>query len=305
MAARKKKTNKKKTGKKAVAKRGTTALATSSWAERMALMAKDTGEREKPGGGGLWISTRNGEFSLGDDIIGDTMQVVVLDFAFDNALYGHVDKNDNFIPDDYDPNNPVTPTCFAISRVEDDLVPHDDCEDPQEQNCESCWANAWESGDKGKGKACKNSRRLVMVAADDLDDFSADSDVAYMRLPPASLQYWKSYANKLDKVKNLPPAGVITELTAERNPKGTGFVIKAVMVDEITDPGMQEVVGELLDNLGDDILMPYQKRAEEGEEKPVRGRRGASKKKVSNKKTPTKKRGSKKKASSRRPTRKY
>lgn len=59
-----------------------------SWEERMKAMAEQAAEREPLTGGCQWLSVRNGDFHYGDDVLGDAINVVVLDFSFDNAYYG-------------------------------------------------------------------------------------------------------------------------------------------------------------------------------------------------------------------------
>lgn len=265
-----------------------TALSTTSWEERMAAMAQTAGEREPLNGGNAWLSVGNdGNFHYGDDVLGDSIDVVVLDFAFDNAYYEEA----------YDPDNPATPACFALSREEGEQGPHEDSPEPQADTCEECWANQFGSAERGKGKACKNSRRLAVIAVDEEQDYtvSSDSEMAFVRLAPTSLKYWKSYVSKLTRVTGLPPMGVVTNLTLHPLPKGqAGYYVQPTMVTEVENPESQGALLELFEQLGDDLLTPYRAHEEE-EEKPIpRGRKKAPAKKAPAKKAPAKKAPAKK-----------
>lgn len=237
-----------------MARKENKSVVTKAFADRMREMANDAGNREQSSSSS-WISTKGGNFSIGEEDLGSVLQVCVLDFAFDNAYYEGA----------YDPSTPATPDCFAIAKNVDDMTPHEDASDPQEQNCEACWANQWESAETGRGKACKNSRRLALITAD--GGLEEDSDIAFLRLPPASLKAWGSYVNKLVKTAGLPPAAVVTELEIISNKDG-GYTIEPSMVTEITTPENQEIVLKAIDSLGDELLAGYPKHDDAEDEKP-------------------------------------
>lgn len=250
-----------------------------SWEERMKAMSEQAAEREPLTGGGQWLSVRNGDFHYGDDVLGDAINVVVLDFSFDNAYYGGRA---------FDPDVRDSPDCFAIGMDEEELAPHEDSPEPQADTCAECWANEFKSDNRGRGKACKNSRRLALVAVDEADGFTVadDSEMAFLRLSPASLKYWKSYVAKLTRVTGLPPAGVVTRLELEPIPNQSGSLIKPVLVQEIEDAESHAALMTLLDSLGDSLLQPYKAAAEEEAPKPARGGRRAPAKKAPAKKAP-------------------
>lgn len=286
MAARK------KTGVPATTTGGRAMTTGGSWKDRMKQMAEQATEREPLTGGGQWLSIRNGDFHFGDDVLGDTITVVVLDFSFDNAYYGGRP---------YDPDVPDSPDCFAVSFNEEEQAPHEDSPEPQAETCEECWANQWKSDERGKGKACRNARRLAVVAVDPESDYlvADDSELAFLRLPPTSIKFWKSYVAKLSRVTGLPPVGVVTELTLEPLEKGSGYSVRPTMVQEISDEDSQTALMAHLDAIGDELISPYRPAPEEEEAPaPRRGGRGnqrkAPAKKAPAKKAPTKKAPAKK-----------
>jgi hypothetical protein len=237
---------------------------TTSWADRMAAMAQRAVEREPVTGGSYIGVTGDGNFRYGDEVLGDTLSVVVVDFVFDNAYY---DKP-------YDPDNPQPPACFAIADNEEDLVPHESVPSPEDSACANCWANEFGSDSRQRGKACKNQRRLAVLAVDPENDFvvAPDSEVAILRLSPSSLKFWKSYVTKLARVTGLPPAGVVTELSLEAIKGQSGYMVKPIMVQEITDPASQDAVILHMEHVADLLHTPYNLEREEREEKPKRGR---------------------------------
>jgi hypothetical protein len=68
----------------------------------------------------------------------------------------------------YDPDEPQVPACYAL----DDVAPHPDAADPQSETCMECPKNKWGtaparpgSNVPGKGKACREGARLIVVPA--------------------------------------------------------------------------------------------------------------------------------------------
>lgn len=85
------------------------------------------------------------------------------------------------------------PDCFS----NDGVRPDDSVEKPQAKSCALCPNNQWGSkvGDKGnsKGKACQDSVRMAIAAADMIND------PMLLRVPPASIRALGEYGKMLDK----------------------------------------------------------------------------------------------------------
>jgi hypothetical protein len=212
--------------KNAVAPADPKAGAVVDWQAQLAAMAVATAEAEKPSGN--WVSFKSGILSIGGNPMkGNKVPVVVIHSVFENQWY----KNK------YDPNNPSPPHCFALSEQDEDLKPHPDSAEPQAATCAECPKNEWKSDpDGGKGKACKNVRRLAMIAASDIDepDHIKKTDVALAKLPVTSVKNWSSYANQIANVLKVPPLAVITEMSVEPDAK-TQFQVNFQLIDKITD----------------------------------------------------------------------
>ena len=221
---------------KALAKAGGKAVgAAKDYRQQLAEYAKADGARE-PAAGGNNISLAGGEFSLGGATIEAPMRVIVLDYVFENAWWDR----------DYDKDNPSPPACFAVNRAgEAELAPHETAPVPQADRCKDCERNVFGSAAKGRGKDCKNGRRLAVINADvkGLDaDYVKSAEIAYLRLPPTSLKLWKGYVKKLTDGLQLPLFAVITELTIDPDVDYT--VVVPQLGDEL--PGDQKLMQALI-----------------------------------------------------------
>jgi hypothetical protein len=230
------------------------------WQSQLASMAIETAAAEKPSGN--WVSFKGGQLTInGTSMPKNQVDCVVLQSIFENQLY----------EDRYDPNNPQPPICYAMSETDDDLKPHADSAKPQAESCEVCPNNVWGSDPGGgKGKACKNVRRLAIISATDLDvDKLPSAEVALAKLPVTSVKNWSTYASQIANVLKLPPLAVISNMSVEPDPK-TQFQVNFQLVDKITDGA---VIQALLNKRKDStplIFAPYDKptpRAEQQQRK--------------------------------------
>jgi len=201
------------------------------WQKQLNDMAIATAAAEKPSGN--WVSFKSGVLSIGgNQIKGNKIDIVVVQSVFENQWY----------KERYDAANPQTPHCFALAELDDDLRPHPDSAEPQSDTCEACPKNQWKSDpDGGKGKACKNVRRLAMVASADLAEIK-DAAVAIAKLPVMSVKNWSTYANQIANVLKLPPLAVITNMSVTPDVRSQ-FVVNFELVDRISDGA---VIQELL-----------------------------------------------------------
>lgn len=191
-----------------VEKKESTALA--NWEDRLAQFATEATQAEAAPAGSF-ITTRGGVLKWqGEAIAGNKIDVVVLDSIFEN----------NYYSEDFDPSNPSSPECYAFGHSEADLKPHPDAANPQHETCKGCPMNEFGSADRGKGKACKNVRRLTMISANPLTVEDAQTaEVAFMKLPVTSVKNWTNYVHTLNTVSKRPPFAVVTTVSATPDPK--------------------------------------------------------------------------------------
>jgi len=257
--------------KKSVA---TTGKELQSWDQELEGYAQNAIDKESGTGGGNYISTKNGNFTYKGDNIESPIPAVVLDSILDYAYYTTT----------YDDDKPTSPACFAIGIDEKTMQPHSDCAEPQSDLCHTCWANKYKSDDRGKGKACKNQRRLAVVNAEVLEDIDENAEIAMLRVSPTSLKYWSGYVKKIGTVLRRPPFAVVTEISIE--PEKSYHILKFNLRSKIPD-GMLGTMKKLMDQCQNDLSAGYPAFEEEIEEAP--------KKKLSRKATPKKKQVVKKK----------
>lgn len=187
-----------------MAKKKETGTAIVKWEEEFANLAKENAKNAKVAEG-KFLSFKSGRMSFGGaDVEDNELRCVIVGWAHHNAYY------DPSIP--YDPKNTATPICYATGIDEDEMMPHDSSPEPQNDGggCSTCPFNEFESAKAGKGKACKNSIRLALIAESDLEDIDA-AEVVYASIPPMSIKNWLVYVTKelRDKTKR-PHWAVVT-----------------------------------------------------------------------------------------------
>lgn len=148
------------------------------------------------------IQLKDKKFTLPDgQSSSGPLECIVLDFIWDMIHY----------PGVYNSNNPQKPDCFALGRETPEsglLKPHESVAKPQHSDCRDCPMNQWGSSPVGKGKACKNQRRLIVVPP----NFDETTDPMTMYVSPAGLKNFDKYVSRLRNEHGLLPVQVITEI---------------------------------------------------------------------------------------------
>lgn len=260
------------TAKKAVTKKTGTGMV--AWDEALAARANMAKKAEESVSTGSFISMKGGQMVYnGNAVPGNALDAVVIDSVLENQFFDGV----------YDPNTPQTPSCYAFGRDEDDMRPHEKVAEPFAETCAECPNNEFGSADTGRGKACKNVRRLALISADALDGGEQgieDATVAYLKVPVTSVKGWAGYVNTL-AATNKPPLAFVTEVAVVPD-AGTQFKVNFKAKESIEDG---ELIGALLakaDVVEQGIMFPYQpveaapaKPARQARAKPARAGRAA------------------------------
>jgi len=90
------------------------------------------------------------------------------------------------------------------------------------KNCSDCPHNQWGTSQKGgKGKACKNMRRLYILAE------GCDMPIV-MTLPPTSIAGWEEYKSAVLGVRRRSPGEVVTEFSLGTAANGNGIKYSVV-----------------------------------------------------------------------------
>lgn len=214
--------------------KGKTGTALVPWKERLATLAKDEEATIQIGEGMPIISTRGGEFTFRQTTLPEPLRVIIVDHCYENAFYEGA----------FDPDDRTLPDCFAVGRDVDELKPGTAAPHKQHAVCEGCPQNDFGSADTGKGKACKNGMRLLVLAAAQLKPgVVADNDLAMLRLPPTSLKHFAGYTRQLNKVMEVPTLAVVTELSLEKPEKNATYkIVKFKFGGPVPEDCLQEIL---------------------------------------------------------------
>lgn len=177
-----------------------------NWDKDFAEMAKETAQGARVSEG-KFISLKNGIMKFaGADIPDNELKCVIVGWMYHNAYY---DPNER-----YDPENPQSPICYAFATTPPDdgeMEPLDTVPEKQCDNCAECPFNQWESAKQGKGKACKNTVRLALISADDVENLD-EAEIVYLSVPVTSGKNWLKYVVDMrDKIKR-PLWSVVTTI---------------------------------------------------------------------------------------------
>ena len=238
----------------------------NSYDEELAQFAAQYGTMEEGASGALpFISTKGGRLTFnGGEIPDGVMNVIVLDHIFENHCY----------TTDYDADNPTSPVCFAFGTAAKELAPHENSTEPQCEQCDGCPMNEFGTAERGKGKACKNIRRLALITEEDLEDIEG-ATVAYLKVPVTSVKAWAGYVQQLANVMKKPPFAFITEVSIVPDAKSQ-FKLQFKMVEAISEKEQIKALIAKRETIQSELRTPYQaSAAPEEEEKPKRGRAAA------------------------------
>lgn len=247
--------------------------------DRWAAAAKEFADAEDVATSS-YLSTRGGSFSIGEDDLGRELVVVVLDAIRENVYY---DKP-------YRADEPQTPKCFAFGRLLRDMAPEIEAMreypghfEPQAANCQSCPKNQWGSARQGRGKACGNRRRLLLIPAgffhpparrgapSEPEIFTdprhyANAGAVTLKLPVTSVGDWSKYVKWVRNEVHRTPYGVITRLSIEPD-RDTQYRLCWEMLDLIPDE-MQDIMFRRHDAALEQLAIPY-RPFEDDDHQPV------------------------------------
>ena len=188
------------------------------------------------GSGGVpRISLKKSKFTakIGDDEVklGDEIDVVIV------GISPEIGFAKTFYESGYSPSSADAPTC----QSDDGTKPNGFVESPVSDSCRTCEKNQWGSAKSmsgGKAKACKDSKRLHIVMADDI--LKVDPTVYILTVTVLSLKPFGAYGKTLAKEGIPTPAVVITTLSFddEASVPKLEFVFKRFLDVKQTEPAI-------------------------------------------------------------------
>jgi hypothetical protein len=244
---------------KAIVKKQSAALV--NWDEKLAGYAQEASDSEQALGS--FISFKSGQLTVaGQPVKGNEADVIVLDSIYENKMY----------QGKFDSENKAPPVCYAFARTQESLKPHEKSFDKKHEQCAGCPYNEFGTADTGKGKACKNTRRLGVLAIGNAETTETikNREVFFAELPVTSVKGWAGYVKSVAAVLKRPPFGVVTKLSVIPDAK-TQF--KVVFSDPRPIPSeLLESVMFKVDEVKNSIVFPYPDPKPE-EEKPAAGKK--------------------------------
>jgi hypothetical protein len=172
----------------------------------LAEIAKDEAAKERPSLSK--ISLKSGVMSYGGaPMPGNKVEAVILTASYRNAYYA----------ERFDPNNIKNPNCFALAESDDDMAPHDNVAEPEHDTCDGCPKAEWGSDPNGgRGKACKQTRRLVLMPATVIDEGAEklkSAELAVLDLPVTSVKNYSQFVNTLSASAGVPVWAAVAQIS--------------------------------------------------------------------------------------------
>lgn len=160
-----------------------------------AQMESNSAKTEPPGGSQIRM-TQDKKFMLPNGVkTAGPLELVVIDF---NSQY-------KFWEGAYDKDSIKPVACFAIGDNPRAMAPSPNSPIKQATSCQVCPMNMYKSDTNGKGKACKNSRVMVVMPPDG----DEDTPLWLLATSPTATKDFDSFVEGVKRVFQLPPVGVI------------------------------------------------------------------------------------------------
>jgi hypothetical protein len=192
------------------------------------------------------ISLRAGVMSYMDQPVPDNnMDVIVVGWATERTLYTTPFDADNIVP----------PDCYALSIDGKDMAPADNVPNPPHPTCAGCPNDEWGSG-RGRGKACGERRRLLVMPAGALEQGVEGAEVAMLKVPVTSIRNWSGYVNKLRSGLQRPAWAVVTNISVKPDPK-TQFKVLFNLSKAIEDNDVLMALRDFHNTADTYVLQPF------------------------------------------------
>ena len=205
--------------------------------DQLAALATESVKAEQASLQTTFLSTKGGTLTYrGDPVANNKLACVILTGPIERLYYSSR----------YDPTKIVPPDCFAIGTSATEMAPAASAPKPQHSKCDGCPMNEWGSSPTGgKGKACRETRRLLLVPADAIStpDAVKSAEVAALRPPVTSLKNYANYVQTIAATLKRPPLAVISEISVAPDAK-TQFKVNFSMVKPIDDTGVIQALIE-------------------------------------------------------------
>lgn len=202
----------------APAKPGTTVLSIQE--QIAAQIARQNETAQGLRSSGSFISFKNAQLKVdGISIPENQLNVRVLAALSERAWYAK----------DFDADAVQVPDCYAL----DNDVPHELSANPQSGSCAECPHNKWGSATRGKGKACRESARVIVIPA---NVPLASAQMYTAKVPVTSLATVTSFTSRCGQANKLM-GEFVTKLSVTEDKK-TFFKVHLTPVEVTAEMDM-------------------------------------------------------------------
>jgi hypothetical protein len=228
----------------------------ASWQQDIATHAKEIAHNE--GTDSSAITIQHGNMMYHDQpVANNELDVIVLSSVTEHCLYESA----------YDPDKIQSPDCFSQGVETTGLTPHENVPQPVHEDCDTCPYNQFGSalrqdGSPGKGKRCKEYRKIIFIPADTQPDDIPKAEMAYMKISPTSIKNWKKYVQQLVGSAGIPPWAATTKIQVVPDKK-TIHQILFEGVAPLEDETLLSAIHARIPEAESKLLQPYTYEDEE------------------------------------------
>ncbi|MGO9059030.1 MAG: hypothetical protein ACLQU2_16810 [Candidatus Binataceae bacterium] len=148
-------------------------------------------------------------FSLDGYFCKPELAVILLSRAIERSYYESEDTYDK------------PPACFALATGNGlGMTPHKRSREPQAVSCDTCQWNRYGTAQNGKGKRCREYRRLAVLAQ------GADDLIAILRVPPTSIRPFRNFLHRVLMKRGVQMHEAYTRLSFKPGSKFPVLIFK-------------------------------------------------------------------------------
>lgn len=188
------------------------------WEKELEAEAARSKEAVAGVAGGHAVSIRGGKLKVGGEEV-PSGEIAV-------CILAHTGVKTYYDNPQFDPDQPVSPACFAFGAKISDMKPHPEASKPQCDGCAACRWNEFGTSETGrkKGKRCKDAIRLAFVQGGTLTDGGYEkpdaamlqtSETYTMSVPATSMKACAAYVRSVADAARRPLYGVFTRIKVE------------------------------------------------------------------------------------------
>lgn len=195
--------------------------------------------------GKVWRIRKGGKEEKYLDLEGEAVQTIEVVMVRSNPQPSKV-----FYKGEYETGSSEAPDCWSSNSIAPDL----DVPDPVSKTCAACANNVWGSKltpSGAKSRACADVRRVAVVFISDLIEKGPDATAFLLRVPPATLNPLKDYAQHIQS-RGVYVYSMVTKIGFDTETAHAKLTFRPVRV--VTDEEAENIVAIRTDDSTKRIL---------------------------------------------------